>query len=139
MSSLHINLFQPTFLCYLSVITLLGAILHGNRTFQTDLQEVREIMPKVADFIEEDFAKRINTLEGRIKELEKSVCRCELGPKKGVEKEMDRKGKTEDEYKKNGTSKKDNKRKEGKESELEETTREETVGEEMIRCVELEL
>ncbi|RPB27806.1 hypothetical protein L211DRAFT_833787, partial [Terfezia boudieri ATCC MYA-4762] len=55
MSSLHTHL--PS---YLSVITLLGVLIHGNYTFQTDLQEVREVMPKLADFLEESLVKRMN-------------------------------------------------------------------------------
>lgn len=81
-------------------------------------------MPKLADVPEEDFVKKLNNLEARIKELEKSVCRCGLGLKEGGEKETDEKGSTEDESKKNGTGRK-NKRMEGKESDIEDTTRNE--------------
>jgi len=88
-------------------------------------------MPKIADFLEEGFVERMNNLEGRIKDLEKSVCRCGLGPKKGSEKVVDGKGKIED-----SIGKRDEMR---KECDAEEMAKEETIGEETIRYAKLEL
>ena len=98
-------------------------------------------MPKLADFLEEGLVKRINNLEGRIKGLEQSTCRCGLGPlsNKGGEKETHGDGKAEDGNKKNGADRKDKKKWEGKEFDTEETFREETIGEETIRYAKLEL
>ncbi|KAF8431720.1 hypothetical protein BGX38DRAFT_1228140 [Terfezia claveryi] len=124
------NFFQPTFLGYLSVITLLGVLVHGNHTFQADLQEVREVMPKLADFLEESLVKRMNNLEGRIKSLEKSICRCGLGLKKVDENGRDGEGKTEDENENNGADKNDK-----RECNPEETT----IGEETIQYANIEL
>jgi len=65
-------------------------------------------MPRLADFLEEDVMERVNNLEGRVTELEKSICRCGLGPRKEGEGEMNEAEGTGDESK-DGTSKKDKK------------------------------